>query len=170
MKPILFLILASQTSSPSQVPVTRALQGGWVGTLEYRDYSDNSRVKLGTLLRISKSKTDNRFVFRYVYDDGPKKVVQDEDHIDVDDAKGDYVIYSSDGKESDRYSIANSRNLNSLGYGSFVLLGKATENGVAVEIRETFKIQAKTLDILRESKVPGKSWLFRHEYKLNRVD
>ena len=159
--------IASQSSLP--IDPTAALTGSWVGTLEYRDYSDNSRVKLGTLLRISRPKGEDKLVFRYVYDDGPHKVIQEEDSIEVDLPKNTYKVTSGDGKETSNYSFVGSPKLSVKGYGSFILNGRATENNEAVEIRETFKIGESTLDILRESKLPGKPWLFRHQFIFKRV-
>ena len=164
--PLLIALLALRTVT-TELP--HALIGSWVGTLEYRDYSDDSREKLGTLLRIYKHEGDDRLVFRYVYDDGPHKVVQDEDLVQIDEAKNSYVQFSSDGQESDRYSITGLAGLTDGGFGTFSLTGKGTENGVSVEVRETFRIQSDSLDILRESKLPGKAWLFRHEFSFKRV-
>ena len=166
---LLVLFTVSMATSASTNPLPKGLIGGWVGTLEYRDYSDDSREKLGTLLRIYKHEGDDRLVFRYVYDDGPHKVVQDEDLVQIDEAKNSYVQFSSDGKESDRYAITGLAGLTDGGFGTFLLSGKGTENGVSVVVRETFRIQSDCLDILRESKLPGKSWLFRHEFSFKRV-
>ena len=168
MKALTLLFLALQAKSATLL--NHSLAGSWVGTLEYRDYSDNSRQRLGTLLRISPSKTDNTLAFRYVYDDGPHKVVQDEEIVSVDEAQSVYIVKSTDGKETDRYSMSSTEPLSKEGYGKLILAGRATENGALVDIRETLTIRPTSLRILRESKLPGQAFLFRHEYIFLRTD
>lgn len=150
--------------------VEQAMLGTWIGTLEYRDYSNDSRERLPTLLRVSRVEGGSSVAFRYVYDDGPNKVVQDKDIISVDEAKSTYSIQSPDGKSKDDYEAKTLRRLRPDGTGKLILFGKATENGAAVEIRETITIERLKLDILRESKLPGEPFKFRHEYAFTRVD
>ncbi len=145
-----------------------AFAGSWVGTLEYRDYSDDSREKLGTLLRVYRPKGARGWVFRYVYDDGPKKVVQDSETISLDWVSHRYVITSEDGKETDGYDLDGSK-LKTDGTGTLLLTGKGTENRVEVDIRTTMTITADHLDILRESRLKGQEFKFRHEYKFSLV-
>ena len=60
--------------------------GDWVGQLEYRDFSDTSRVFLPTWLRVSRS-ADERFLqFAYVHDDGPNKTVKQVSLVSIDTA------------------------------------------------------------------------------------
>jgi hypothetical protein len=158
------VLIAHQTADLSS-----RLMGSWVGTLEYRDFSDNSREKLGTLLRVFKDKASGRLVFRYVYDDGPSKVVQDRDEVVIDTVAGSYSAYDSDGKSSDTYKFSALIAWDKDGKGTVILLGHGTENGSDVDIRQTLSVDAKALNVLRESRLPGKEFLFRHEYRFERV-
>lgn len=162
------LTLASLMITPSRIDA--ALLGSWVGTLEYRDYSDNSRQRLGTLLNVSRDKASGRLVFRYVYDDGPKKVVQESEQLEVDEANSTYTVFPSDKKAPNVYAIEGLKKLKATGFGTIHLFGKATENDAAVEIRETISIGAEKFSILRESKLPGQSFLFRHQFVFTRVN
>ena len=159
-------LLAQATTLPN---FEQALLGNWIGTLEYRDYSDNSRVKLPTMLRNSRTKGEVSVTMRYVYDDGPEKVVQDKDIVTLDEAASNYVIRSADGKSTDSYQVNGLNRLRADGTGKLILIGKATENDAPVEVRETITLDATRLDILRETKLAGRSFLFRHEYVFSRV-
>jgi len=143
--------------------------GSWVGTLEYRDYSDNSRQRLGTLLTVSRDKASGRLVCRYVYDDGPKKVVQESEQVEIDWAGAKYRVYGSEGKAPTEYSVEGLAKLNAAGLGTLRLMGKATENDKAVDIRETLILSSDRLTMLRESKLPGAGFLFRHQFTFVRV-
>jgi hypothetical protein len=143
--------------------------GSWVGTLEYRDFSDNSREKLGTLLRVFREKTSGHLVFRYVYDDGPTKVVQDRDEVVIDEPTGKWTILDSAGKMNDTYDFKPPVHWSPSGKAALTLAGHATENGAAVDIRQTLTVDASTMVVLRESKLPGQTFLFRHEYRFTRV-
>ncbi len=163
------LLVASTLLERAPLDIESLMIGSWVGTLEYRDFSDNSRERLGTLLRIFRDKSSGRLVLRYVYDDGPTKVVQDRDEVTVDAASGKYTVFDSTGKPNDMYSFSPPVAWNSKGKNSIVLSGRGTENGSAVEIRQTLKIEPDKLEILRESRLAGQPFAFRHEYRFNRV-
>ncbi len=162
------LLLLSLATSAGPEP-SPAFVGSWVGTLEYRDYSDDSREKLGTLLRIYRPKGSSSWVFRYVYDDGPKKVLQESQTVTLDWTHHKYVSTSEDGKDIDTYDVDGS-NLKPDGTGTIVLRGKGTENRLPVEIRQTLTISDNHLDILRESQIKGQEFKFRHRYSFTRVD
>ena len=155
---------------PADLPqFEKSLLGNWIGTLEYRDYSDNSRVKLPTMLRISRTKSDNSVTMRYVYDDGPDKIVQDKDLVSLDETALSYTIRSADGKSTDVYQVQGLKKLQSSGLGTLILSSKATENDAPVEVRETITLNSTSLDILRETKPVNGSFQFRHEYLFARV-
>lgn len=83
---VLFLVCAlpvpgqaQQTSSPSPNPINleqlySGFLGDWVGQLEYRDFSDNSRVFLPTWLHITWTGQDFQFRDGYTFTrkDAPK--------------------------------------------------------------------------------------------------
>jgi hypothetical protein len=166
---VALILMALQMRSPVSPSIATGLLGSWVGTLEYRDYSDNSRQKIATLLRIYADKEGRGLIFRYVYDDGPTKVIQDQDLVSVDEQKALYSISSPDGKSGSDYTVTGLKDLHPDGTGTLILLGKGTENNAAVDVREKLQIQRNRFTILRESKLPGQSFLFRHEYDFVRV-
>jgi hypothetical protein len=159
----------SQAAIPVRPRIEEALMGSWVGTLEYRDYSDNSRQRLGTLLTVSRDKATGRLVCRYVYDDGPNKVVQESEQVEIDWAGAKYRVFGSEGKPPTEYSVEGLAKLSTAGYGRLRLSGKATENDKPVDIRETVTLSADRFTMLRESKLPGADYLFRHQFTFVRV-
>jgi hypothetical protein len=50
--------------------LAKALSGNWTGTLDYRDYGDDTRASLPTLLSV------NGMVLAWTHDDGPGKTVR----------------------------------------------------------------------------------------------
>jgi len=148
----------------------RSLTGMWVGTLEYRDYSEpatsTKRVKLPTWLRVEAAEVGLRF--RYVFDDGPAKVVTNEELIRIDTAAGTYESHGTDGKLEDSYSIAGLDQLHD-GHGVLVLTGKGTENNAPVAVRTTMRVGRNILEITRETAVAGQALTFRHAYTFVRA-
>ena len=160
------LVLSLMRTRP---PIESVLIGSWVGTLEYRDYSDDSHVALGTLLRVSPSKANGRLTFRYVYDDGPSKVIQDSEEVEIDFGKKLYQSYASPTASAEASVIDKSSHLDEHGFGKLVLVSKGKENNLDVDLRETISIQSKQLKMLRETRLPGQRFRYRHEYTLSRV-
>ena len=142
-----------------------ALKGVWIGTLEYRDYQDDSRQRLATILRITPL-LDGKFSFRYVYDDGPKKVIQSTDLITIESGK--YTEKPEDGEATAR-ALEGLERLAPDGTGTLVLRGENIDNGVRVATRTTVRIGKATLSFRKEFQGPGGKWEFRNEYKLVRV-
>lgn len=155
-------------NSPAE-PIYSALAGAWVGALEYRDYSSNARVFLPTILDIRKAK-DRSFLFlHYIYDDGPTKVVQDNETVSVDTAAATYTTVSSDGKQTDKNSVAGVDAFLKAGHGRLVRSGMGKENGKTVDIRTTLTVFPDSLTILKETRPQGGEFQFRDQYKLMRV-
>ena len=143
-----------------------ALTGDWVGVLEYRDYQSDGRVKLPTWLDVRGEGQGLRF--HYVYDDGPTKVVQESELMTFDTVKATYTVLSKPGEAGTVYSIAGLEKLKS-GRGTLVLSGAGTENDRAVEVRTTLKIGRTLVEILRETRLPGEEFKFRHVYTFTRA-
>jgi hypothetical protein len=160
--------LTAQTpASPTITDFQRALTGSWVGTLEYRDYSEpatsTKRVKLPTWLNIKAEEADLRF--SYIYDDGPAKTVTDVSLIRVDLTAARYTVIDNTGKVEDSYAISGIESLRQ-GRGTLTLTGAGTENKAPVEVRTTLRIGRNILEITRETAAAGQPFTFRHAYTL----
>lgn len=156
-----------QNASPE--PIYTALTGAWVGALEYRHYSSNARVFLPTILDIRRVKNSPSLALHYIYDDGPAKVVQDNETVTIDPAMATYTIVSADGKETNKDTLMGGSAFRKSRRGRLVRLGKGEENGKAVDVRTTLTVSADSLTILKETGPPGGSLVFRDKYRLTRV-
>lgn len=163
---------AQNSAAQSQLIGTKlrgALVGSWVGTLEYRDYSEPAtsvkRVKLPTWLTIAPSASDLNFFS--IYDDGPEKTVTETSRISIDSVASRYDVMDAQGKVQESYSIAGLAELRN-GRGTLILTGKGTENNAPVAVRLTIRISRNILEILRETAASGQPFTFRHAYTLIR--
>jgi hypothetical protein len=158
------LLIAAETPETH-----RALSGNWVGTLEYRDFSEpagsSKRVKIPSWLTIEIAGDD--LTFRYIYDDGPAKTVSETSTVRIDPATRRYTILNRDGKVEDTYEVSGLAELRE-GRGALVLTGVGKENGVAVNVRTSMRIGRNILEILRETAPPGQPFVFRHSYTMVR--
>lgn len=141
------------------------LTGSWTGTLQYRDYRSDKRVTLPTQLEIGG--IGGELTFAYTYDDGPGKTVRSQDRITIDNDRSTYRVQASEGNYDATFSITD-RVTASGNMLSFTLVGKGEENGAAVDLRMRYVLTPSTLQVVRESRLPGGDWLFRHEYRLSR--
>ena len=174
--PLFVLILAAGgLSSPNPIkadpaqPIYAALNGAWVGALEYRDYSNNSRVVLPTILDIQQRAGTAELSLHYIYDDGPTKVVQDTEIVTVNVATATYTVVSDGGKQTDKDSLVGTAAFLKVGAGTLVRSGTGKENGKPVDVRTTMTISPGSLTILKETRVVGGAYQFRDQYQLVRV-
>ena len=146
-----------------------ALQGRWVGVLEYRDYSEpassSKRVKLPTWLEVSQSGVDLQWHF--VYDDGPAKTVTDDETVSIDIPDARYKVRQHDGKE-ELYIVSGLQELK-MGRGTLTLTGPGTESGRPVSIRITLRVGRNLLEMTRESAPGDQPFAFRDAYTLVRA-
>jgi Peptidase family S41 len=147
--------------------LTARLTGAWTGTLEYRDYTNNSRVTLPTTLTIAEDADTEMASLAYVYDDGPGKTVRSTSQWRWDASQAIVSKINDDG--ADLYRVTGpipSRAVDPL---AWTLWGTGTENGEAVEVRETLVLTASTFRQLRETRPKGQgTFQFRHEYRFVR--
>ena len=140
--------------------------------LQYRDYkepgSSLKRVALPTWLAISTSDVSQSW--HYVYDDGPNKVVDEEEQVAFDVARGTCTMTQA-GKPPQLYHVAGLDALKS-GRGALVLTGSILDNNKPSEARLTLTIGRNIVDLLQEVRLAGTAdaFLFRHEYRFVRAE
>lgn len=161
--PVLVSLVHAQEQKTSEIQ--KAIAGSWVGTLEYRDYSEaagsDKRVKLPTWLTVEQQGAN--LTFRYVYDDGPAKTVTETSLVELDTGAGTYSIIDSAGKVEESYKVEGLDKMKQ-GRGSLLLRGTGTENKAAVEVKTTLRIGRNILEIVRETAPSGQPLAFRHAY------
>ena len=158
-------------SSPQPLPeLAAALHGNWIGVLEYRDYSEpagsTKRVDLPTWLTISGDAAQN---WRYIYDDGPTKTVQEDDSVVFDPAKQSFSE-ASNGKAAHVYRVDGFDTLKA-GRGTLQMVGSGTDSGKPSEIHMVMTVRRNLLEILEEVRPAGSTepYAFRHLYRMVRA-
>jgi hypothetical protein len=147
--------------------VTSALTGRWLGALEYRDYKSDARVSLPTLLEVNAG-SNGSLDLAYTYDDGNGKIVREHQVARIDSVAATYVITNED-KSSHLYRIASASPFDASGKTQLVLVGHGTDNDRPAAVRETLTITPKAMTMLRETRVTGGEFLFRHRFTFSRL-
>ena len=149
----------------------QSLTGNWVGVLEYRDYSEpptsTKRVDLPTWLSITSS--GKSMSWRYIYDDGPDKTLEEANAVIFDPAAKLYSE-SSNGKPASTYTINGYETLKE-GRGVLMLHGAGTDNDKPSETLITMIIRRNLLEIIEEVRPAGSSdsFSFRHMFRFTRA-
>ncbi len=144
--------------------------GAWTGELEYRDYQSNERVKLPTWLVVQLSPDGRGLQFRYTYDDGPTKVVEELQAIVVDTQNSTFTVTSDRDKSKDTYQLTGVEKFAAAGRGTLELTGTGTENNQKVDVHITIKVGRNYYRYEKETKVVGSPYQFRDGYNFTRRD
>lgn len=145
------------TPPDATLALTAALAGNWTGTLDYRDYGNDSRVSLPTLLSV------NGLALSWTYDDGPGKTVRSSETWSI--AAGGKQLLVGEGKGRETMAISELRR-SSDGSLTMVLDGTGNENGKPVIIRTILTRDKAMLRITRQSRSAGQPFIMRHSYQL----
>lgn len=140
--------------------VVSALSGRWTGTLDYRDYGNDSRTTLPTIL-VSDGQT-----LDWVFDDGPGKTVRSSERWQVDDAGRSLTI--AGGGKPETWQVAEARASETGDRATLVLEGSATENGRTVMARKILTREKARLRITKMTRAAGEPFLMRQSYELRR--
>lgn len=136
-----------------------ALQGRWTGTLDYRDYGNDGRVVLPTVLDADSLRLS------WTYDDGPGKTVRSTEEWAFDPSGRTVTIRDGKSLTTSRVSEFRKSADSSL---TMVLDGTATENGKNVISRTILTLSKGTLRLTQLSRTPRMPFLMRHSYELRR--
>lgn len=140
--------------------LTTALAGNWAGTLDYRDYGNDGRVTLPTLMQA------NGLSIAWTFDDGPGKTVKDSERWSFSPDGRALTITS--GKSSEAMVVAELRRSPS-GALTLVADGSGTENGRKVIVRTILTRSGDQLRLTRMSRTSGQPFIMRHSYQLRPV-
>ena len=137
--------------------LTVGLAGNWAGTLDYRDYGNDSRVTLPTLM------SANGLSIAWTFDDGPGKTVRSGESWSFTPDGKSLVIKG--GKSSETMAIAEFRR-GANGSVTLVADGSGEENGRKVMVREILTRDGPVLRLTRMSRTAGQPFIMRHSYQL----
>ncbi len=143
-----------------------SLNGNWIGSLEYLDYSDNkSKVKLPTTCEaiFNKSGSDKYLFVKFIFDEGKGKTVTGEDAWTILDEKTFFY-------DSTSYMITNyySQFANN-DISEFVFSKDGMDNNKLCTIEQKFTIQNDSFAIVKRVKYKDSDESFtRHEFSFVR--
>lgn len=137
--------------------LTAALAGTWAGTLDYRDYGNDGRVTLPTLMQAQ------GLSIAWTFDDGPGKTVKDSEAWAFSPDGKTLTITS--GRRSETMAVAELRR-SPAGALTLVADGTGTENGRTVMVRTILTRDGQVLRLSRMSRTAGQPFILRHAYQL----
>ncbi|NOK33022.1 hypothetical protein HMI49_07415 [Corallococcus exercitus] len=154
----------AKDSAPPAIPsMASALAGSWSGTLDYRDFGNDRRVVLPTLLTVTGEGEEARLAF--TFDDGPGKTVRASQVLRIRADGGQLETGEGDATGSmrilERRGGSDPREL------TLVAEGSGHENGATVEVRTVLSRRGDVLSLARLTRRPGEPFLLRHAYRLS---
>lgn len=163
--------LLALTPAPAALPTRPALYGAlagnWVGSLEYKDYSKpNTRVTLPTKIGVSYTADSSALLMHFTYDDGPGKIVEDDDRFAANATVTSIAWGGAKAATPQQYTVTDGAGAK--GRIAIVLQGEGEDDNKPATIRETITVSADTLRILKETRVKGGEFAFRHGYVMRR--
>lgn len=139
--------------------LAEALKGHWSGTLDYRDYGNDGRAILSTILEV------DGLSLSWTYDDGPGKTVRSTE-VWAFDPTGQRVTIRKGSKIST--SLVSELRQSADGGLTVILDGMGNENGKQVILRTILTLGQGTLRMTQLSRTPRTPFLMRHSYELRR--
>jgi Peptidase family S41 len=138
--------------------IAQTLAGRWTGTLDYRDYGNDQRTTLPTILESSGS------TLNWTFDDGPGKTVLSAETWTFD--KSGQSLTIKEGKDAETYRVAELRTSEGGNVLTMVLDGQTTENGKKLIARLILTKSNGQLRFTKMTKQVGEPFLLRHSYEL----
>ncbi|WP_188945575.1 S41 family peptidase, partial [Polymorphobacter multimanifer] len=153
-------------ASPAVVDVAelaaKALAGRWTGTLDYRDYGNDSRTTLPAMMASDGRSLD------WTYDDGPGKIVRSADRWTFA-ADGRTLGIggrgSGGGGEPEMWHVVEARTASDGGV-TLVFDGEVLENGRKVIARKILTRNQATLRITKMTRVAGEPFVMRQSHEV----
>ena len=139
--------------------VAKALAGTWTGTLDYRDYSKDSRVTLPTLMQSDGTELS------WTFDDCPGKTVRSTEKWAFDPASHTLTI-TSGNNPPDQWRVAEARISADGSSLTIVVDGTSEENGRKVIARKILTRDGNRIRITKQTRVAGEPFLMRQSYQL----
>ncbi len=155
--------VARTGSTPVADPARRIAQtlaGHWTGTLDYRDYGNDQRTTLATILDI------DGLTFNWTFDDGPDKTVRSAETWAFD--KSGQSLTIKEGRDAETYRVAELRTSQDGTALTMVLDGQTIENGKKLIARLILTNSIGQLRFTKMTKQAGEPFLMRHSYELKR--
>ena len=97
-----------------------------------------------------------------------ERFVESSESIRLDLQTATFVQEDLQQKHPSEYTVSGLEEFLASGSGSLVLMGTGEENGQKVDVRKTMTVRENILTILKETHLPGQSFVFRNCYSFQR--
>ena len=126
-------------------------------------------MKLPTTLKATIAKDGQSVELRFRYDEGKGRFVESTESIRLDTKTAMLVEVDLQEKHRSDYSVSGLKEFLATGSGDLLLTGNGEENHEKVEVRKTVTLRENALTILKQTRLPGKSFVFRNCYSFQRT-
>ncbi len=150
---------AAVLNSDRAAIIASVFKGNWQGNLDYRDYRNDGRVTLPTLLDSTGT------ALKWTYDDGPGKIVKSEEKWSYD-AKANSVSINQDVFKVSEFAVSGADKAEL----TMVLDGSGSENDVKKIVRIILTRRGNMLRISRLSRATGEPFIMRDAYEMKRME
>ncbi|MBC7840882.1 MAG: hypothetical protein H7099_01130 [Gemmatimonadaceae bacterium] len=140
------------------------------GALEYRDYTSGNRVLLPTWQHTAPIGATGAFRQRVIYDDGPGNTIFSSEVLRVIGDRwieGDGAAEGQSAAQRTTLRIASRARVGETT--QLVLRGTGMDDNRRVEFRYSVTLSDTISSRLKEFRLPGKPWEYRHTYRFTRV-
>jgi hypothetical protein len=151
------------TSTDTATLVAKALAGDWSGTLDYRDYRDDTRETLPASMQ-----SDGQSL-AWTFDDGPAKTVRSTEVWALDPA-GKTIRISNGSKQLGLWNVAEARSSADGSSLTIVIDGAAEENGRVLIARKTLTLDGSRLRITTQTRAVGEPFIMRNSHDLRQKE
>ena len=151
---------------PAPVAALTAIEGAWLGTLEYRDNQPPfKRVTLPTRLYVAVA-SPKELTLHYIFDDGPKMTVHSYDRLTIDLDAGT-VRFS--GLKADDVTLATVIGSKTTDAVLEVTAERSQETKGVMEVtRYRLRLGANAFEVLKTAGPKGAESEFRNQYVFKR--
>lgn len=136
-----------------------SLTGHWTGTLDYRDYGNDGRVVLPTMLDSDGTR------LTWTYDDGPGKTIRSSEIWTFDPNGQNLTVHKGNMVSKSRVSELRKSSDGSL---TMVFDGTDRQKGRELFARTVLTLDKGVLRLTEMTRQTGEPFLMRHSYELSR--
>jgi hypothetical protein len=150
--------VATNAAAAAAAAAAHALSGRWTGTLDYRDYGNDSRTTLPAILQ-----SDGKS-FDWTFDDGPGKTVRSSESWNFDPYGQSLAV--TGGGRTEIWRVVEARSANNGEMMTLVLEGEIFENGRMVIARKILTRESGRMRLTKMTRLAGEPFLMRQSYEL----
>jgi hypothetical protein len=154
--------VAKEPAAAEPASLGTIIAGRWSGTLNYRDYGNDRRAVLPTLLA-----ADANGALAFTFDDGPGKAVDSREAWSIDATRRVLTIGGSSAAET--FDIVEYRSNGRADDATLVAYGMGRDNDRPVQVRIVLTRRGDQLTITRLTQQPGEPFLLRDAYRMKKA-